>query len=116
MGQAEHRGHATNRESASTTDPHGCRSVDARQLSLENRRLKERIPRMPESHHRSCKCGAVYSRSEAMAPARQINSFECSVCGVTMEHWNTAWVPSYRLIAGPVSNPEHNTSPRAAQR
>jgi hypothetical protein len=95
-------------------DPHGCRSVDARQLSLENRRLKEHVPRMLESHHRSCKCGAVYSRSEAMAPARQINSFECSVCGVTMEHWNTAWVPSYRLIAGPVSNPEHNTSPRSA--
>jgi hypothetical protein len=47
----------------------------------------------------------VYSRQEAMAPARQISSFECTVCGVTMENWNTAWVPSYRLIAGPVRTP-----------
>jgi hypothetical protein len=39
-----------------------------------------------------------------MAPTRQISSFECSLCGVTMESWNTAWVPSYRLIAGPVSD------------
>jgi hypothetical protein len=57
---------------------------------------------MSDSGHRSCKCGAVYARSEAMAPGRQISSFQCSVCGVTMEHWNTTWVPAYRLIAGPV--------------
>jgi hypothetical protein len=37
-----------------------------------------------------------------MAPRREVNSFECSACGVTMESWNTAWVPTYRLIAGPV--------------
>jgi hypothetical protein len=59
-------------------------------------------PSMLDSHHRSCRCGAVYSRAEAMAPTRQIDSFECSVCGATLESWNTAWVPSYRLIAGPV--------------
>lgn len=60
---------------------------------------------MPDSHHRTCHCGAVYSRTEAMASARQIASFECSVCGATMESWNTAWVPTYRLIAGPVRLP-----------
>ena len=37
-----------------------------------------------------------------MAAAREVNSFECSVCGETMETWNSAWVPTYRLIAGPV--------------
>jgi hypothetical protein len=37
-----------------------------------------------------------------MAPSRQIASFECAVCGTTMESWNTAWVPAYRLVAGPV--------------
>lgn len=60
---------------------------------------------MKETYHRSCKCGAVYSRTEVMAPDRQIASFECAVCGATMESWNTAWVPTYRLIAGPVRYP-----------
>lgn len=58
-----------------------------------------------ESHHRSCQCGAVYRRTEAMAKSREISSFECTVCGATLETWNTAWVPSYRLIIGPIQNP-----------
>jgi hypothetical protein len=57
---------------------------------------------MSESHHRSCQCGAVYSRSEGMAPAREISSFECAVCDATLETWNTARVPIYRFLAGPV--------------
>ena len=61
---------------------------------------------MPETHHRTCTCGAVYNRSESIAPSRQISSFECAICGVTMESWNTAWVPSYRLVAGPVKPEE----------
>jgi hypothetical protein len=52
--------------------------------------------------HRKCQCGAVYHRTHAMAPRREVNSFECTVCGDTMESWNTAWVPSFRLIVGPV--------------
>jgi hypothetical protein len=36
-----------------------------------------------------------------MAPSREIDSFECTVCGVTLETWDTAWVPSYRLISAP---------------
>jgi hypothetical protein len=36
-----------------------------------------------------------------MAPSREIDSFECTVCGVTLEKWDTAWVPTYRLIAEP---------------
>jgi predicted SprT family Zn-dependent metalloprotease len=61
---------------------------------------------MAETHHRTCKCGAVYNRSESMAPNREISSFDCTVCGTTMETWNTAWVPSYRLIVGPIRLPE----------
>lgn len=61
---------------------------------------------MAETHHRTCTCGAVYNRSESMAPSRQISSFECFVCGTTMESWNTAWVPAYRLVLGPVGKPE----------
>jgi hypothetical protein len=57
---------------------------------------------MVESYHRACTCGTVYQRTESMASSREIASFECAVCGATLETWNTAWVPSYRLIAEPV--------------
>ena len=50
---------------------------------------------------RQCRCGAIYHRTEAMAPSREIDSFECTACGVTLEKWDTAWVPTYRLIAAP---------------
>ena len=36
-----------------------------------------------------------------MAPSREIDSFECTACGVTLENWDTAWVPTYRRIAAP---------------
>jgi hypothetical protein len=71
--------------------------------SLENRSYPAHKYRMPESGHRSCRCGAVYRRTEAMAKSREIASFECAICGSTLESWNTAWVPAYRLIASPVS-------------
>lgn len=66
--------------------------------------------RMSESHHRSCQCGAVYSRTEAMAPERQIASFEWSLCDTTLETWNTAWVPTYQFLAGPVRLPNSGTN------
>jgi len=50
---------------------------------------------------RRCRCGAIYHRTEAMAPSREIDSFECTACGATLEKWDTAWVPTYRLIAEP---------------
>jgi hypothetical protein len=50
---------------------------------------------------RQCRCGAIYHRTEAMAASREIDSFECTACGVTLEAWDTAWVPSYRRIAEP---------------
>jgi hypothetical protein len=56
---------------------------------------------------RNCRCGAIYHRSEAMAPSREIDSFECTVCGVTLETWDTAWVPSYRLIKAPDEGSRH---------
>jgi hypothetical protein len=56
--------------------------------------------------NRACKCGAVYRRTESLASTREIECFDCAVCGVTIESWNSAWVPTYRLIAGPVRNTE----------
>jgi hypothetical protein len=61
---------------------------------------------MSESGHRSCKCGAVYDRSEHIEEAREISSFECAVCGKTIENWNSAWVPRYRFIACPARDVE----------
>jgi hypothetical protein len=55
---------------------------------------------------RQCRCGAIYHRTEAMAASREIDSFECTACGVTLETWDTAWVPTYRLIAKPAIEPD----------
>ena len=66
---------------------------------------------------RQCRCGAIYHRTEAMAPSREIDSFECTACGVTLEKWDTAWVPTYRLIAEPaieIAEPASDPSLRAS--
>jgi hypothetical protein len=47
-----------------------------------------------------------------MAPGRQISSFECSACGTTLETWNTAWAPTYRLIVGPAGNADNSDERR----
>lgn len=61
---------------------------------------------MADTHHRACNCGAVYDRSETMASSRQIGSFECAVCGATLESWNTSQVTTYRLVSGPIRPPK----------
>jgi hypothetical protein len=58
--------------------------------------------------NRTCKCGAIYRRTEAVIEAREINSYECVVCGVTLESWNSAYVPTYRLVVGPVRPPDQS--------
>ena len=73
---------------------------------LENGQSEAHIAGMSESGHRSCKCGAVYDRSEHMVAEREISSFECAVCGATIENWNSAWVPRYRFIACPARDAE----------
>ena len=64
-------------------------------------------------NQRQCKCGAVYHRSEAMAASREIDSFECVACGVTLENWDTAWVPTYRLISAPAAETDANAPRRS---
>jgi hypothetical protein len=44
--------------------------------------------------------------SEHILEAREISSFECAVCGETIENWNSAWVPRYRFIACPATDAE----------
>jgi hypothetical protein len=58
--------------------------------------------------NRMCKCGAIYRRTEAVIEAREIDCFACEVCGVTLESWNSAYVPTYRLVVGPVRSPDQS--------
>ena len=62
---------------------------------------------------RQCRCGALYHRTEAMAASREIDSFECTACGVTLETWDTAWVPTYRRIADTAIEPGEQADTRA---
>jgi hypothetical protein len=55
---------------------------------------------------RRTSAGAVYDRSEHIAEAREISSFECAVSGETIENWNSTWVPRYRFIACPARDAE----------
>ncbi|WP_156433750.1 hypothetical protein [Bradyrhizobium retamae] len=65
-------------------------------------------------NQRHCRCGAIYHRTEAMAASREIDSFECTACGATLENWDTAWVPIYRLITIPAIKPDE-TPPTASE-
>ena len=62
---------------------------------------------------RQCRCGAIYHRTEAMAASREIDSFECTACGATLETWDTAWVPTYRLVTEPANKPDEQADTRA---
>jgi hypothetical protein len=64
-------------------------------------------------NQRQCRCGAIYHRSEAMAASREIDSFECVACGVTLENWDTAWVPTYRLISAPAAETDASAPRRS---
>jgi hypothetical protein len=57
---------------------------------------------MSEPARRTCQCGAIYARNEAMAAGREISSYQCVLCDRTLESWNSTWVPTYRLVMRPV--------------
>jgi len=57
---------------------------------------------MSEPARRTCQCGAIYARNEAMAAGREISSYQCILCDRTLESWNSTWVPVYRLVVRPV--------------
>jgi hypothetical protein len=46
-----------------------------------------------------------------MAPRREMDCFDCSVCGETLETWNTAWVPTYHLVVQPVGTSQTSKTP-----
>jgi transposase-like protein len=49
----------------------------------------------------TCKCGAIYERSTSKLPVRDKDSYECAVCGKTLESWNSSTIPEFRLVERP---------------
>ncbi len=43
-------------------------------------------------------CSSVYEVSETKLTFRDNDTFECSVCGLTLASWNASRIPRYRLI------------------
>jgi hypothetical protein len=87
-------------------DPSAARPVIGSRLPLTRLGAALRAYGVPmDEQHRSCKCGAVYRRTESMANGREVNSFACIYCGEALENWNSAWTPTYRLVVGPTVKP-----------
>src|SRR5437762_12370641 len=107
-GQEKPRGTDMERPRKEATNRGGVRRGKLWQRLLTGKRtVRSAYWGMSESSgHRSCVCGAVYDRSEHMAAEREISSFECAVCGSTIENWNSAWVPRYQFIARPARTPK----------
>ena len=66
---------------------------------------QSRYPGMKTSQV-TCKCGALYERTEFHAAPREADSFVCPACGHTLEVFTAADAPRYRLISGPPPEPE----------
>ena len=43
-----------------------------------------------------------------MAPGREVSSYQCELCDCTLENWNSAWVPVYRLVMQPLATATPN--------
>ena len=50
----------------------------------------------------TCKCGALYERTEFNAAPRTADSFSCTVGGHTLEVFTGTSAPTFRLISGPI--------------
>ena len=45
------------------------------------------------------KCGSVYEREyRTRLPAKDRDSYECDVCGQTIDRWNSTSIPSFKLV------------------
>src|ERR1700691_3125675 len=74
-----------------------------------NRNAGRQLIGMGGRHHLGIR-GRIAPES---AESREIRSFECDVCGRTIENWNSAWVPRYRFIACPATEIRMTTTPNA---
>lgn len=52
----------------------------------------------------TCRCGAIYERTEVKFMARDKDTANCQVCGDELESWNSSRVPQFRLSL--ISRPE----------
>jgi hypothetical protein len=68
--------------------------------------LASRIKKGMTTTEVTCKCGALYERTEFHSAQREADSFVCPACGHTLEVFTAADAPRYRLISGPPREPE----------
>jgi hypothetical protein len=54
----------------------------------------------------TCRCSAIYERTEFNAAPRETYGFDCTVCAKTLELFTATKAPNYRLISGPARMPE----------
>ena len=54
----------------------------------------------------TCPCGAIYERREDKVTFRDKDSYDCRVCGETLDEWNGSRIPRYTLIQRPAEKPE----------
>jgi hypothetical protein len=48
-----------------------------------------------------CSCGAVYERETHKLQYRDHDSYECRICGETLETWNGSVIPEFKLVQRP---------------
>lgn len=46
-------------------------------------------------------CGALYSVRHSQLPKRESNAAKCTVCLQIMDKWDSAKVPTYKLVQRP---------------
>jgi hypothetical protein len=68
--------------------------------------LASRINKGMTTSQVTCKCGALYERTEFHSAPREADSFVCPACGHTLEIFGDVKARRYRLISGPERKPE----------
>jgi hypothetical protein len=76
--------------------------------------LVRRINKGMTTSQVTCKCGALYERTEFHSAPREADSFVCSACGHILKMFSDVKAPRYRLISGPSGS--RNRRPDLQQR
>jgi predicted Zn finger-like uncharacterized protein len=57
---------------------------------------------IPEGHSFFCPhCGALYAVTHSRQPISESNVAKCVVCGNIMAEWNSANVPTFKIVHRP---------------
>jgi hypothetical protein len=96
---------SSSRRGAAGSDPQPAWRFAPAGFSL-NLSLRQRIVLDMATTQVTCRCGALYERTEFMTRPDDRTAFNCSVCGELMETFKGERSPTYRLISGPFRMPK----------